>query len=689
MSEREQSELELRALQRVVASGARALDLDVVLDRCLEQTLAVARADAGVIYFADERRNCYTVALRRGVERDAAPDVVAMPPPGARVQDHAFVDLRAPELTTDPARQVALEQGFTHLLLVVLRVEEKRVGFVAVMFRGEPTMAPSTLQTFEAIAAFEAIAIESARVRDKVELRMRLARTLVDCGERLLDPDADVAGLILDTACKMVGCDRALLSRIEERGGETRARIERAIGKDARLVGMTLPVSAPYLRESMAQQQPMVIEDVDKLDPSTVIGRVAREQETKAFVLLTMRQRGAPVGQLLVGAGEPRHYADEEVEALQILSSLGAQALARAERAAVERAQHARITGMLEHLPVVVAVIDRSGKVVHVNAAGREFAKRMGGEHADFRDGLAALDVFDREGRRVPPEQSGVARALAGEATHRELTLQTRSGERLHVVGVAAPLRAVDGTIEAVTSFQDVTELRELADAKDRFLSIASHELRSPITSLRATTSLLQLDPTALDDPSRRALLLSRIQRQIDRLSLLVERLLDSTRLNAGELPLDWADGDLVALCHEAAEHARLTDREHRYVVTAPAHIEGRWDAARIEQVLTNLLSNASRYSPVGTEIEIRARVDGERAFVDVVDRGPGIAPEQLGKLFTPFYRGAAAVRHKGGLGLGLYITREIVARHGGRMHVQSTPGQGATFTVELPLRPK
>jgi signal transduction histidine kinase len=234
-----------------------------------------------------------------------------------------------------------------------------------------------------------------------------------------------------------------------------------------------------------------------------------------------------------------------------------------------------------------------------------------------------------------------------------------------------------------------VTELRDLADAKDRFLSIASHELRSPITSLRATTSLLQLDPTAVTDDARRTTLLSRIQRQIDRLSMLVERLLDTTRLNAGELPLDYADCDMGALCRDAAEAARLGDRDHGYRVDAEGDLAGRWDPARIEQVLTNLISNACRYSPPATEIVLRARGDASTVTVDVVDQGAGIAAEQLGRLFTPFFRGAAAQRYKGGLGLGLFITREIVRRHGGTMRVASTPGAGSTFTVELPRRPK
>ena len=404
-----------------------------------------------------------------------------------------------------------------------------------------------------------------------------------------------------------------------------------------------------------------------------------------------MRRAGRPVGQLFVKSHEPRVYSDAEVDAVQLLANMAAQALTRAEREAAERAEHARVAAILEHLPVAVAVIDKAGAIVHINEAARAFAARMGSDDPDWRAGMARLTVLDHEGQPLPPAEEPLARAFGGVTNAREVTLVSEAGQRMHLQAIAVPLRTADGAVYAVmTAFHDVTELRDLADAKDRFLSIASHELRSPITSLRATTSLLQIDPNALSDASRRAALLARIQRQIDRLSTLVERLLDTTRLNAGELPLDYADADLGALCHDAAEHARLTDPEHRYIVDAPAPIPGRWDPARIEQVLTNLINNASRYSPPRSEIVVRARLaDAGHAAVDVIDQGPGVAPEQQSKLFTPFYRGAAASRHKGGLGLGLYITSEIVRRHGGQVRVTSTPGHGATFTVELPLQPK
>lgn len=654
MSDAQQSELELRALQRVIASGERALDLEVVLDRCLEQAMAVAGAQTGLIYLREEERHHYRLAQQRNVDdRMAVPTVAASPFDERINKDHMILDLRAP--SAHPARALTVELGFTHALYLVLRVDHRRVGFVGLCFRAEPQLSDSTLRTLEAIFAFEAVALESARGRIQVERRARLARTLIDGSERLLGPDADARALLADTARAVAGADHVAWTRLDR----------------------------------AAATAPLVVEDVGALPADHPLR--AESAALASLVLLDVRAGE----QLLIGSRQPRAWDAGEIEALQLLASIGAQALERARRTAEEREQHQRTADILEHLPLVVAIADRSGRIVHINAAGRDFARRMGTVGNDWRAGLAAVEVYDRAGNFVPIEERGMLRAFGGATTDRELTLVSpNNGQRMHIRAVSAPIVSPDGSIGAVqTSFQDVTELREMADAKDRFLSIASHELRSPITSLRATTTLLQIDPAAITDEARRQVLLGRIQRQVDRLSTLVERLLDTTRLNAGELPLDWADGDMGALCRDAIDLMRMTDRDHVYTIdlgdAESSSLAGRWDLARIEQVLSNLLSNASRYSPAGREIRVVARGDGERVTVDVVDRGAGIAADEIERLFTPFYRGAGGVRHKGGLGLGLYITREIVRRHGGTMRVASTPGEGSTFTVELPRRPK
>src|SRR5262249_30133922 len=162
------------------------------------------------------------------------------------------------------------------------------------------------------------------------------------------------------------------------------------------------------------------------------------------------------------------------------------------------------------------------------------------------------------------------------------------------------------------------------------------HELRSPLTSLRATVSLLQLDASAIVDAERRTTLLSRIDRQTERLTRLVEELLDMTRINARELPLARVDLDLTALCRESIE-LTCVPAGHRCDLDAAGEARGRWDPLRIEQVVTNLLANAIRYSPNDRPITVRVRADERVATVQVIDQGIGIPAQQLEHVFTPF----------------------------------------------------
>ncbi|HEX9103575.1 MAG TPA: HAMP domain-containing sensor histidine kinase, partial [Polyangia bacterium] len=273
-------------------------------------------------------------------------------------------------------------------------------------------------------------------------------------------------------------------------------------------------------------------------------------------------------------------------------------------------------------------------------------------------------------------------------APRREVVV-SRDGKKLAtVLMAAAPILASDGgSVEAVVfACQDVSALHELAQEKDRFLSVAAHELRTPLTALHATTQLVEVDPGAFEDGARRERVLARIRRQTGRLVRLVEQLLDSVRVQSGELSLRLADVELVTLCRDVIDMV-LPAGGARAVVVADGPVVGRWDPVRIEQVVTNLLSNAVRYSPAGGEVTVGVRADSGRALLSVRDAGIGIPEAQRDMVFTPFFRGANAERsHSGGLGLGLHIAQEIVRRHGGEIRVESRENDGTTFTVVLPL---
>jgi signal transduction histidine kinase len=239
---------------------------------------------------------------------------------------------------------------------------------------------------------------------------------------------------------------------------------------------------------------------------------------------------------------------------------------------------------------------------------------------------------------------------------------------------------------------QEVQSRRADARAREEFLSIVSHELKTPVAVVQAYVELLQ---RRAEREGRAAELevLNKIAGESQRMLAMVEELLDVQRLDVGVLHLELSRFDLAALAARLAEDLQLTTSAHRIVVDAPAPVVAVADRRRVEEILTNLIENAIKYSPGG---EIRVSVaaaehDGQPvARVAVTDQGIGIPPDEQPRVFDRFYRAQAARGrlHRGhhGLGLGLYIARELVRRHGGEMGVESEPGRGSTFWFRLPL---
>jgi len=233
-------------------------------------------------------------------------------------------------------------------------------------------------------------------------------------------------------------------------------------------------------------------------------------------------------------------------------------------------------------------------------------------------------------------------------------------------------------------------ELEEAVRARDEFLSIASHELRTPLTPLRLQLDSLEvaLERTGLlaDEALRRRL--DRASTSTARLTRLIEDLLDVSRLRAGRMSLDPSETDLATVARESiANHAGEARQSGTPVrLNAPDPVVGRWDRPRLEQVVGNLLVNALKYG-AGKPVEVTVASAGGAATLEVRDCGIGVDPADASRIFERFER-AVSSHHYGGLGLGLYIARQIVVAHGGAIGVDSQPGQGATFRVSLPLAP-
>ena len=229
-------------------------------------------------------------------------------------------------------------------------------------------------------------------------------------------------------------------------------------------------------------------------------------------------------------------------------------------------------------------------------------------------------------------------------------------------------------------------ELEKAVAARDQFLALASHELRTPLSTMTLLVDNFVETVARSDKPA--ALIaqhMPKLKRQVERLGTLVLEMLAVSRITGGGLDLAPAPVDLAAIVREVVERFGL-EIERRHVIVkldAGLPVVGMWDGARLDQVVSNLLSNALKFG-AGRPVEISVRAEAARAVLIVRDRGIGIAPQIRSKIFGPF-SGAVSTRHHAGLGLGLWITHQIVRASGGSITVDSRPDEGSTFTVELP----
>ena len=678
--------VEVAVLEEVAEIFASLRDVDAALARFLALVRSSAGSTFGAIYLRDDaagrfarwRENADTPTLSLPIEFAEA---------FFAASDSCAVDLDAPHFDNAPAVELSRKGGIHAAIGLAMRFRGKLVGVLGLGFAAITDVPKEKLRMLEALARFPASAIEHARTQELVERRARLADGLRRFGERALGT-LDIATLhrlILDSTVELTGSDQASITEVS--GGFV--RVVAAVGKDVALIGTQAPAAA--MLEALGNDDPYVVADVAAADPSQLLIKLARKTGAGSFMALAMRHRDHVFGHLFAGCAGAHRYPAETVEAMRILASMSAAVLEQRSAHAEAERQAGRLAATIEHLPMFIEVYDGSGAFVHGNGTARDVRARHG-THAPpptAQRACGGLTVTQLDGTPVAYEDLPPAQALRGVHASRREIIVSREGQTVAtVLMAAAPIFAPDGSgVESVVlACQDVSALHELAQEKDRFLSVAAHELRTPLTALHATTQLIELDPDSFESPDRRVHVLARIRRQTNRLVRLVEQLLDSVRVQSGELPLKPASVDLVALCHDVID-MNMPAVGPRALVVADGPVIGRWDPLRIEQVVTNLVSNAMRYSPSGGEVVVRVQAAGARALISVHDQGIGIPEAQQQMLFTPFFRGSNAQRsHAGGLGLGLHIAQEIVRRHGGSITVDSRENDGTTFTVELPL---
>jgi PAS domain S-box-containing protein len=460
--------------------------------------------------------------------------------------------------------------------------------------------------------------------------------------------------------------------------------------------------AAEALRHILKDDFAVVLMDIvmPGMDGFELATLIKQRERSKLTPIVFMTAEGADVGRVYraysVGAidcmikpididvvrAKVAVFADLYRKQLKLKEQAGA--LREAERreravqiATLELSAARRYVNLAEAIPHVVWTATPSGRLDYAN---RHFAEYTGISVPQARgDGwLSAVHDDDRERCR-----RGFHEAVRkGVPYATELRLRRADGAFRFQVCRAVPERDVDGNVVAwLGTLMDCDELRLAIGARDEFMAIASHELRTPLTALKLRLQNLHRAPLETPDTKSK---LDGALRQTARLERLIDNLLDVSRVATGHLDIEPEDLDLTDCVRDVVERFAVEAERAgvRLECVLPAESKGRWDRLRVEQVLTNLISSAIKYRD---DAVVRVLVDaGVERLTLTVEGGSPIPEAKLERIFDRFER-AGGPRSAGGLGVGLYVTRQIVEAHGGSIRACSAPGAPTTFVVELP----
>ena len=491
---------------------------------------------------------------------------------------------------------------------------------------------------------------------------------------------ATVLREVVDSARTLTRARYGIITSIDE-AGQAQEFVASGFTPDERQLVQEWPPAWRFFEHIRDLPGPLRLADLPAYIRS--LGYSPDLELSKTFQATPMRHRGVHVGAFFLAEKEGgQEFTTDDEEILVLFASQAATALANARTYRDEQRARADLEALVDTSPVGVVVLDAAtGNPLSINREAKRILGLLGPDRPpeDLRDVLTSRLA---DGREVTLDELKCAETMRAQ----EVELSVPGGRSARMLINATPIRFGDGEIESVVvTMQDLAPLEEMERLRVEFLGMVSHELRAPLTSIKGSTATLLNAPRTLDRAETRQFIRI-IDQQADHMQGLIGDLLDAGRIDAGTLSVDPEPREVAAL----VEQARTTflsggGRQAMRIDLPPDLPRVMADQRRIVQVLNNLFSNAARYSPESSPIEVGALRDGIEVAISVTDEGRGVAPEQLPHLFRRHADAGGVERGHAGFGLGLVICKGLVEAHGGRIRAESAgPGLGTRVTFTL-----
>lgn len=489
---------------------------------------------------------------------------------------------------------------------------------------------------------------------------------------------------ILESATELVGGQVGLIALAQSDGSY---QIFASYGLSPKMIPLVQPLFS-NLPDAAGSLDPLLWTIPDLERRLSLVGR-AIGMPFRQVVALPMNIHDVVVGVIYVLRQEDSAFTTADRRVLSSFAAYAAIAVHNARLYQEVTSEKRRLDAIIENSGDGVMILDAAERITVFNLA----LTRMTGipaEEAIGRHCSEVLHLRDLSDREIPELTCPLARCQSGERFYAEGDYVRYDDIRITLGITYSPLLDLEGQLlNIIANVRDITHFREAEEIKSTFISVISHELKTPVALIKGYASTIRREDAHWDEKTVRESM-AVIEEEGDRLTRLIDNLLDASRLQAGQLKLDMADVRMDRMASRIADEFRTQTDRHTFELDFEdpfPHVSG--DQERLRQVLSNLISNAIKYSPQGGQIVISGRYDDERLYIAVTDQGIGIPAGERSRIFDRFYRVESALsRRTQGAGLGLFLAKSVVEAHGGQIWVSSKPGQGSTFVFTLPRAP-